>query len=88
MRVNYSLTPLLNGFVVAFLEVITRICVFLEEIVEELKILEMKLHVSGEPIVEQAGTAIVGVILGTFFAVLVVFIVIYVLYVGPLSDYR
>lgn len=56
---------------------------------EKLKIFDAKLYASGAPLVAgQTGVAVFGMIFGTFFAVIVVFILLYVFYVGPLKDYN
>lgn len=56
---------------------------------EELKIFDVKVFASGAPIVEgEAGAAVVGILFGTLFVVTVVFVGIYVCYVGPLKDYN
>lgn len=56
---------------------------------DELQIFDVKMYASGEALPEeQTALAVIAMILGTLFAVVVVFTTIYVCYMGPLKDYN
>lgn len=55
----------------------------------EMQIFDVTLSTSGAPLlVGESAAGMVGMVFGTLFGVVVVFVAIYVCYVGPLKDYK